>query len=179
MTTPIIPLIRCTKCGEEKPATPEYFNRNKNRSSGVSGDCRVCRQEYMKLRYQRDKERFGKISAEWRKNHPEKMREYQAKYVANNGERVAESKRQYTATHIPQLREKTIRYRAENPDRYQAHLAITRAVLAKRIPKVKTQECVQCGKQAGHYHHWSYLLEHQLMVVPLCYKCHHALHVED
>ena len=35
-------LKRCRKCGEEKPATPEYFYRDKQRADGVYVYCKTC-----------------------------------------------------------------------------------------------------------------------------------------
>jgi hypothetical protein len=33
----------CTKCGEEKSATPEFFHKRKGGKFGVRSDCRECR----------------------------------------------------------------------------------------------------------------------------------------
>lgn len=33
----------CTKCGEIKPVTPEYFHRDKYQKSGLGTQCKVCR----------------------------------------------------------------------------------------------------------------------------------------
>lgn len=37
---------RCTKCGEEKPATPEYFFRSSVSKSGLCFSCKVCDKIY-------------------------------------------------------------------------------------------------------------------------------------
>ncbi|MBZ0280985.1 MAG: HNH endonuclease [Anaerolineae bacterium] len=39
-------LKRCSKCKEEKPATPEYFRRNKNNKDGLSHQCKACFKAY-------------------------------------------------------------------------------------------------------------------------------------
>src|SRR6266516_2808663 len=57
-------LKRCTKCGEEKPATIEFFYRDKRRNSLYSY-CKVCR--YRQAR-------------EWVSENPEKNREYFRKH---------------------------------------------------------------------------------------------------
>lgn len=50
---------QCTKCKEEKPATPEYFRRNKNNKDGLSHQCKACfkvyEDEYIKRREVREK----------------------------------------------------------------------------------------------------------------------------
>lgn len=33
----------CTKCGREKPATPEYFSRDVDKKDGLRPSCRACR----------------------------------------------------------------------------------------------------------------------------------------
>lgn len=33
----------CTKCGKEKPATAEYFHRQKEKSGGFRSHCKICR----------------------------------------------------------------------------------------------------------------------------------------
>lgn len=40
------PLKRCTKCGEEKPATPEFFYLEKRTKDGLYSICKVCRREH-------------------------------------------------------------------------------------------------------------------------------------
>lgn len=35
-------LKRCSKCGEEKPATPEFFSRDKRRKDGLQSQCKHC-----------------------------------------------------------------------------------------------------------------------------------------
>lgn len=38
-----VPLLkRCTKCGSEYPATPEYFHKDKNRKDGLYPTCKLC-----------------------------------------------------------------------------------------------------------------------------------------
>jgi len=39
-------LKRCSKCKEEKPATAEYFRRNKNNKDGLSHQCKACFKVY-------------------------------------------------------------------------------------------------------------------------------------
>ncbi len=39
---------KCTKCGEEKPATIKYFPSDKRNKSGIAARCRKCRQAYRK-----------------------------------------------------------------------------------------------------------------------------------
>ena len=36
----------CTKCREAKPATPEYFHRQKDGKDGMRNDCKECKVKY-------------------------------------------------------------------------------------------------------------------------------------
>ncbi len=38
----------CTKCGEEKPATKEFFDKQKGGHFGLRTLCKVCRSRYRK-----------------------------------------------------------------------------------------------------------------------------------
>lgn len=42
-------LKRCSKCGAEKPATPEHFYRNTKRRDGLNSECRQCTLDRMGL----------------------------------------------------------------------------------------------------------------------------------
>lgn len=42
---------RCTKCGEEKPATGEYFQARKDSKDGFRGYCRNCLADYKHAHY--------------------------------------------------------------------------------------------------------------------------------
>src|SRR5260221_10770205 len=41
-----VPLKRCTKCDKEKPATTEFFYREKYNKDGLKGSCKKCVEEY-------------------------------------------------------------------------------------------------------------------------------------
>ena len=36
---------KCSKCGEEKPATPEYFDRSKTGKYGLQAQCKECKRQ--------------------------------------------------------------------------------------------------------------------------------------
>jgi 5-methylcytosine-specific restriction endonuclease McrA len=58
---------KCTKCGEEKPATLEYFHRKTHNKDGFRHDCKMCRKshyeankEARKVYYEANKEVISK-----------------------------------------------------------------------------------------------------------------------
>ena len=55
----------CKKCGEEKPATVEFFSKNKQCKMGIEGTCKAC----ACLR-----------SMNWEKNNPDRKRVRQNEY---------------------------------------------------------------------------------------------------
>lgn len=44
--SPIIPLKRCTKCGNEYPATTEYFHRHNVAKDKLYQQCKICKNAY-------------------------------------------------------------------------------------------------------------------------------------
>lgn len=55
----------CSKCGECKPATLEYFYKDKSRKGGLTPQCKACIQAYQHERQGRQQER--EVSRAWRK----------------------------------------------------------------------------------------------------------------
>lgn len=171
-----IPTKTCSKCHAELPATTEFFHRRKNSPDGLREVCKTCRKPETRQYYDLNKDKVLSANAEWREKHPEKMREYKDKYVNTHPERVLKSKSDYYDSHSDQVYEKTKRYREQSPEQYEAHKTVQIAVQLGKLAPIKSQICQHCGKQARHYHHWSYLPEHQLDVIPLCTKCHKKVH---
>lgn len=176
--TPSIPQKQCTKCNQNKPATVEYFHRNKNSSDGLVSACKTCIKKDSRKYYEANKDKMLKANAEWREKHPEEMKAYKDKYVEKNPEKVLVSKQTYYDTHSDYIYEQVKRRRNESPEKYEAHKAVQIAVQRRDLDPIDTQLCTSCGKQAQHYHHWSYLPEHQLDVIALCVSCHKKEHAK-
>lgn len=82
----------CAKCGKEKPATAEYFHRDKSSKDGLVYQCKIC---------------VGKRVKEWAKKNPEKVRENQQRWNNKNpGVSAARSKK----------------WRENNPEKYKESL---------------------------------------------------------
>lgn len=52
MTTKI-----CSQCGEEKPATTEYFNKWTRSKCGLRAYCKMCEKEYNREYYKKNAEK--------------------------------------------------------------------------------------------------------------------------
>lgn len=82
MDTPsIIPLRRCTKCGEEFPATAEYFAKNPGGKYGLRSRCKACISAYHRERRKIPEiaERLNQYNRDLYYRNPEQKAEYQRK----------------------------------------------------------------------------------------------------
>ena len=52
---------KCSKCGEIKPATAEFFNRDRTKKNGLRGYCKECAAKY----YQKNKEEIAERYREY------------------------------------------------------------------------------------------------------------------
>ena len=92
----------CTKCGEEKPETDEYFYRHKRSRGGLYTTCKVC---------------HDKKAREWRSENPEKVIEANRKWRAKNPEKARVAAIRWKAENPEKAREIVRRWNAENPEK--------------------------------------------------------------
>ena len=92
----------CTKCGEEKPETTEYFYRQKDCRGGLNTTCKVC---------------CNKNARKWRAENPEKQREAVRRWMAGNTEKARERQKSWRAENPEKVREMRRRWKAENPEK--------------------------------------------------------------
>ena len=103
------------------------------------------------------------------------LRKYRA------GSRNAQSQARYYATPRGRKVRQAIdaRYHAANKPKRAAKRAVAHAIRRGRLPKARFLPCFECLGDAAEYHHPSYARDDRLKVVPLCKKCHKALHYCD
>lgn len=135
-------------------------------------------------RHSRCKECNAKIAKEYRKT--KRGKEYQKQYwKSDRGKRVLsryktsekgkQAGRKYTQSKNgkEKLRQYTQSKRREDKARFQARAAVNNAVRSGKLPKVSTQKCISCYKNAQDYHHHKgHNKENWLDVIPMCRKCH-------
>ena len=80
----------CTKCGEEKPETAEYFPRAKTSRGGLNTTCKVCCNKNARKWRLENLERERENGRRWRAENPEKLRE-----------RIKRSKKRQVDTLLP------------------------------------------------------------------------------
>lgn len=182
-TTPQdIPLKRCPTCGEQKPATTEYFSRANGRYDGLQWRCKECvrayqkankrkRAEYNRAHYEANKERikeYQRVHYEanrermliYRRTHyqanKESIAEDQRVYRKINRERVKEYMRTYHKTHLEERKALRRRRRARQRSAEGRHTGAD----IKRQYSAQKGKCYYCGKKVRDKYH----VEH---VVPL------------
>lgn len=129
----------CTKCGEELPATTEWFHKQKNGKFGLSAECKNCKKKYQ----EENKEKFKEYQKKWYENNKEKIRKEATRRYWMDVEKSRELEKQ--------------RYK-NNPDPYKWK-SIKRKTLKKGLPATLTSEqwedikekfnnqCAYCGEQ--------------------------------
>ena len=94
----------CSRCGEEKPLTSEYFHKYKPSKDGLRAACKECRKLETKEYYENNKEQVLEKNKKW---------------VESNKERVKKNKRDWAKKKYwenpEKQREKNNLYRRNNP----------------------------------------------------------------
>lgn len=163
------PLKRCSKCGEEFPATPEYFQRHSHRKDGLYSWCKLCTKVKMQSR-----KNHAEYNRQWRLKHPdyhqqwrESNPDYHSLYFKKNQVRI--SKRTRIASVIWR-RNNQEWVRKYSQDYYKRNPLITRingqrrkarkATLTATFTAEQWQTCLEyfhhtcayCGDQQDFWH---------------------------
>lgn len=86
---------KCSKCGEEKPATVEYFHKKGN---GLRAKCKPCRAERGKAYYEEHKEAIAERHKAYYEEHKEYIAERHKAYREAHKEDRAEQQKAYYRT---------------------------------------------------------------------------------
>lgn len=104
------------------------------------------------------------------------MAEYQKNWAEKNRDRTRENSKRSRLADPVKAKDAGKRYAAKYPERRAANTAIMHAVQRGALLAASKHQCTHCGQAAQGYHHWSYLEEHWLDVIPMCNLCHKRLH---
>ena len=104
----------CTKCGQELPATNEYFYKNSKLKLGLQNECKTCRNKEDKKYYLKNKEKIIKKQLKYYKEHKEQISEYRKKYHQEHKEQVAEYWKKYYEEYKEQISERMKNYYQNN-----------------------------------------------------------------
>lgn len=98
MDTPNDTLV-CTKCGNEYPATLEYFPADKRNRRGYSSWCRSCHRSDSRQRYQKNADEYRKRALERRNANIERARETTREYHRTHKEHERETNKAWREAH--------------------------------------------------------------------------------
>lgn len=82
---------KCTKCGEWKPATAEYFYGHSTNRDGFSGSCKWCKREH----YEKNKDKLAEWRREYREKNKDKIADSEREYYEKNRRKISERDRRY------------------------------------------------------------------------------------
>lgn len=82
----------CSKCGESKPATLEYFRMGKK---SLRSDCRACEIKRRVELYRKNPEKTAENMRKWREKNPERSRELVKEYQERNHDKYKESRKKW------------------------------------------------------------------------------------
>ena len=114
----------CTKCGNEYPATMEYFKKEKNTKLGLTSICKYCRKLKYDLNiesirkesrtyYLKNRTKIIEKSKAYAIDHREERRVYSKKWRMNNKKKIKE----YSIANKEELNLKRKKYVENNRDR--------------------------------------------------------------
>lgn len=113
----------CTKCGEDYPATPEYFYQSSDRGGQLYSQCIPCRLERSRHWYANNREsRLRKGREYYEANREEYVEKHRQHYEANRGQ-FAIQHRLYHIAHRDRLRE--ARGESERKPKFRLHKSVS------------------------------------------------------
>lgn len=156
-------LKRCPQCGQEFPATTEFFHRNRCQPDGFVCQCKSCsnaknrewkRANREKVRdYQRryrleNLDKFRVYSLRYQHSHPDRIRAFSRRYRRDNIELLREKGRVYVATHPTINAAQRRNYLARKRAAEGTHTAADIQAQLKR----QKRKCYWCGCKLDKYH---------------------------
>ena len=126
----------CTKCGEEKPVTEEYFNKSNKYIDGYTYYCKVCISGYKKQYYQKNKDKLKSKTKTYEKNNKAKIAEYKRIYRQKNKSKLLKYFEQYRKENIKYISKYKKQWAEKNKDRllikYKQNYIENREVVIER-----------------------------------------------
>lgn len=108
---------RCTKCGEEKPATAEFFYRQSPRKDRLRPECKICTGKAKSQWGADNRERILEYKRRYRQKNREERRAYMLQWHADNREGTKEYIRQWRLDNREKILVSGIQYRVKNAER--------------------------------------------------------------
>ena len=126
------PTKKCSKCGEEKPATVEFFYRA-GEGLRLRPDCRVCTRANQAIYHKANPEKKRASDSAWQKANPERVRVNGAAWREANSEKARATAKACAKANPERKQANGAAWRKANPERVHA----TKAAWAKANPEKK------------------------------------------
>lgn len=154
---------RCSKCGEEFPATPDYFSRH---GKGLRPECKACRKAQAAAYYLANRDAVAERNKHWREDNPDKdrqaarrrheanpdyNRERQRQWRQENPEKYAAIIKRWRDRHREHYREYDREYRGENREKIREQQAKARAENRQRFRAYNTNRRAMQLAAGGTY----------------------------
>lgn len=146
----------CTKCGEVKERTLEFFAPGKGVKDGLSSWCRVCRAIYNGEYNKNNREKYLTRRHKWQDANREKLREQDRQWRKDNPKKASEKQAKYYYKNRDVMIARSLEYTRNNPEHNRANAKNQKAkrrnaegkISAKAIKlQLHDQECrcFYCG----------------------------------
>lgn len=123
---------KCSKCGEEKELTAEYWHRQKRSKDGFKARCKECiKEDYQENRehilqqkkdyYQENKIGILEKDKAYYQNNREKILERNNKYYQNNKKEILEQVKEYYQANKEKIAEYKKQYSQKNKEKIREH----------------------------------------------------------
>lgn len=113
------PLKRCTKCGNEYPATTEYFHARKDRPCGLTASCKFCRLAAVQTWNKENHERHVANAVKWNNEHPERVKDTNKRYFKKNQSKITARQKKWYNENKDIINEKVKKKRRANPEKHR------------------------------------------------------------
>lgn len=122
------PRKQCSACKGFFPATPEYFYRRSNRPSGLSSQCKGCKNQWFKEYNRTHYEQRKAQSLKYRQENHEKYKQSQAAYRQSHPEQRHAAQKTWAQKHVQERNSYHKR-----PDMYAKKLVYNQNRRARRL----------------------------------------------
>jgi len=158
----------CTLCKIEKPFSD--FGKASNLKDAYKGQCKLCRKIEKRIYKAKNKERELQQQREWRKNNPEKIKEYNVKYkvridnyYAENSDKVKERMGKYSKTEKGRKVSRLHNSKRRALTRTTEDGSITHTSL-DRLKQLQDNKCYYCGCELKYNTPFEVHLDHYVPI---------------
>lgn len=107
-----LPTKRCTKCGNEYPATAEFFQHRNKKTGTLRAECRACGAAHRHKHYLEHRDEICANVRAYQSEHKDEKREYGRQYRERRGDDLKRAKREYYVANAETVKAKAAAYRA-------------------------------------------------------------------